>query len=714
MRIGQGDGLDLGLESKQFTMKTNAKAFAILSSGLYSNKIRAVIRELSCNAHDSHIEAGNENTPFDVQLPGYNNKQFFVRDYGTGLTEEEIYNVYTTYFESTKSDSNDYTGALGLGSKSPFCMATEFTIEAFKDNVRRTFLAYIGKSGMPELSKLSEAETNEPNGLKVTVDVNDNFHKWNDEATDLFAWFPVQPNVICENTFTHKIIEKVAKLSDTVNVLNSDSLAWSERVVITQGTVAYPLRSTDLNTYFQDYDWISGMHLQFEVPIGSVDITASRESLSFVDYTVENLKAEFDKIKDLVQKEIDAKLAECEENPWKLLESIAKLRKVYPYDLIKKSTLITDHSMAKIGSYSGIELTIPDMKYIDKKKDVVTVMEYTLVNNKIRTNTGDRRTLPDYNSLKANSNVHFVVNNTTRGLMPTLRLFAAENKPYKIVVIEFTNKKKYNTRVVNSVLKDLQNPVNVHYADKMKRPVSKTNTARGATSKELTVKRLHDKTCQYTAKWHKELFDATADNLYFVDLANHTIMDNDYYKNINSLISDMKKVLPGKFFENIEICGMTKTQKKLFKKQGVEVKSLFTLVEEYVNDMDFVEIFAKQNTVSDAPGFLSNSHFRELVSKDECKVPEIVELVDILQAQRGNKEISAFDIKRLVRSLKLNVNLDVLDDMRDQARLDSKDMQDFALNIEIKCPMIKYFNPGYYGGEEAYRYLMDYINNQYA
>ena len=45
-------------EENQFSIEASAKAFMILSDGLYSNKILAVIRELSTNAYDSHVDAG--------------------------------------------------------------------------------------------------------------------------------------------------------------------------------------------------------------------------------------------------------------------------------------------------------------------------------------------------------------------------------------------------------------------------------------------------------------------------------------------------------------------------------------------------------------------------------------------------------------------------------------------------------------------------------
>ena len=90
----------------EFRIRNSAKAFNILSSGLYANKIRAIIRELSCNAVDSHVAAGKTDTPFDVHLPNQLEPWFSIRDYGTGLNHEQVTQIYTTYFESTKTASN--------------------------------------------------------------------------------------------------------------------------------------------------------------------------------------------------------------------------------------------------------------------------------------------------------------------------------------------------------------------------------------------------------------------------------------------------------------------------------------------------------------------------------------------------------------------------------------------------------------------------------
>jgi hypothetical protein len=87
----------------------------ILRDKLYSNKILAVVREYSTNAQDAHAEAGKKDVPIRVTLPGPLDPTFRVRDFGPGLSEEDIRTVYALYGASTKRNSNEVVGQLGLG-----------------------------------------------------------------------------------------------------------------------------------------------------------------------------------------------------------------------------------------------------------------------------------------------------------------------------------------------------------------------------------------------------------------------------------------------------------------------------------------------------------------------------------------------------------------------------------------------------------------------
>ena len=148
-----------------FSIKASAQAMMHLSSTLYTYKIKAVIREICCNAFDAHVAAGKKDVPFEVTLPSVNNLEFQVKDFGTGMSDKDVETLYTTYFESTKTDSNDFTGALGLGSKSPFCYTDQFTIESRFNGHKSIYTAFYDEDYMPSLTKLTSFKTDEENGM---------------------------------------------------------------------------------------------------------------------------------------------------------------------------------------------------------------------------------------------------------------------------------------------------------------------------------------------------------------------------------------------------------------------------------------------------------------------------------------------------------------------------------------------------------------------
>jgi HSP90 family molecular chaperone len=84
-------------------MEASAAAFKIISSSLYERKEEAVIRELSANALDAHIEAGNTNIPVVIQLPSTMNPSLIIRDVGIGMSLDTVRDVLTSYFKSNQN-----------------------------------------------------------------------------------------------------------------------------------------------------------------------------------------------------------------------------------------------------------------------------------------------------------------------------------------------------------------------------------------------------------------------------------------------------------------------------------------------------------------------------------------------------------------------------------------------------------------------------------
>lgn len=299
------------LVETEFKIKASAQAFAILSSGLYANKIRAIIRELSCNAYDAHVEAGKKDEPIEIKLPTVIDPTFYVKDNGVGLDEDGVRHIYTTYFESTKDESDDYIGQLGLGSKSPFSYTQSFSVEARHNGVKRHFSAFINEKGTPTIVLLSTEDTDESNGLTVSLQVRPEDHtSFYNEARHALMYFTPTPNVVGRHGF------EPFKLKHTVEgaswkLRTSEYYAGMHGPYVMQGFVAYPLNTgvlgqANLSTRARS---VLNLDIDLFVPIGSVEVAASRETLSYTKRTIANLAARLEEIaNDLhesIQKQFD-------------------------------------------------------------------------------------------------------------------------------------------------------------------------------------------------------------------------------------------------------------------------------------------------------------------------------------------------------------------------------------------------------------------------
>jgi hypothetical protein len=274
-----------------FTIKASREAFEILSSGLYSDKQKAIIRELSTNAYDAHVAAeldgikDRAKRPFDVSLPSRLNPIFKIRDYGTGLSEADVFNLYTTYFGSTKQDSDDFIGALGLGSKSPFSLVSSFLVISFFNNVKTVYTAIIGEDGFPSIVKMHSEPTSEENGIEINVTVSpDEVQNFHNRAQIVYQHFNVRPNFIGSGpTF-----KEIKYRNQGTKWAIADYTGSSVGAI--QGQICYDVSLSALDgkipaDLYSLYNQVQGM-FYFFFNIGEVDIQASREALSYTPRTI--------------------------------------------------------------------------------------------------------------------------------------------------------------------------------------------------------------------------------------------------------------------------------------------------------------------------------------------------------------------------------------------------------------------------------------------
>jgi hypothetical protein len=277
-----------------FKIQASSKAFDILSSNIYTHKVRAVVREISCNAVDSHKAAGTT-TPIKVHLPTTLEPHFAVRDYGTGLSDEDVREIFTTYFCSTKTSSNDFVGALGLGSKSPFCLVDSFTVTSFYNGAKSLYSCYRDENGEPQVALLTTEDTDEFNGVEVSLSVENHLiQEFANEAEYVYQYFDQMPNINKQsiidniNEYRNKII------LDTEDVCVMGWHGWHS-VKAVMGGVAYDIPDIIENHNFSGY-------LKFKM--GEISFDAGRESLSLDEKTVNAIKAKFEVVEEKLREAV--------------------------------------------------------------------------------------------------------------------------------------------------------------------------------------------------------------------------------------------------------------------------------------------------------------------------------------------------------------------------------------------------------------------------
>lgn len=271
---------------QNFTIAGNAKAFDILSSKIYTDVPLAIVRELSTNASDSHTDAGCASRPFDVHLPNMLEPWLTIRDYGTGLSPEDVETVYTTYFKSTRSNSDEFTGCLGLGSKSPFAYTDQFTIVSNWNGKKYTYSAFKNESNCPSLALLSTVETDDHNGLEIRIAIRPNDGTTFVRAAQrVYQYFNVRPNITGATLSFMDDGKAVAKTPHFALFEHDDMRNLHSKINVVMGQVCYAVASDKI-----DSDLGYGAAIILNMPIGACQIAASREEIHYDARTIERIE----------------------------------------------------------------------------------------------------------------------------------------------------------------------------------------------------------------------------------------------------------------------------------------------------------------------------------------------------------------------------------------------------------------------------------------
>lgn len=337
--------------------KQKAKLIQGFIKGIYADEY-SWIREIICNAidanNDKSIQTGIKVKQVDLYftetlplLSGINS--FVIQDYGFGMDEYDIQNIYSQFGTSTKMETNDLIGNFGIGSKSPLKYSSVFYLETSKNGI--TYIYSIGSIN------------NEDYGISLLTKYESDKDENNEYITGTKVIIPLKNNrgYTSEQNCIKSFIEKHFKITDEFDTRFSLNYDYLYQHIVFENDNFILLNSYKLEYYCHYgilkynieklYNKLTNRPLKLNfndiryniIPkfkIGELKPTQSREELMTDDF---NIKALTTKLELITQD-----LIKLYEN--KLMIEYAKLDDIHGDDKLVTSTnlFINNSSFARI------------------------------------------------------------------------------------------------------------------------------------------------------------------------------------------------------------------------------------------------------------------------------------------------------------------------------------------------------------------------------
>lgn len=649
--------------SRTFSMDQTPEAFMALS-GLYSDRVLAVVREIGTNARDAHIEAGKPEAPFHVHLPNINDSSFWVRDFGVSLpvrvatgeiefdpetgdpidntvtelvgnyaevTEyinalieeadsyeelpdgslmidgvkhqiiDEAMVLYTTYFRSTKRETNEQTGQLGLGSKSPFTITDSFQVRVFFRGEVRQYSLNINDHGIPEVNLIDAltVPTSEPDGVEVRLDVKySDIYAFERSAKTVYRDFDVRPVVLDDyGNPTNLEYDEYDKFLEGDGWFMAHNL---HNTYVRMGGVRYPVDvSTEGITEINRK--LLSMKLMIDCPLGAFDIIPSREAPKYTKKTIAFLNARLDEIRENAEERIRTTLDQSE-NLWEA--------RCWANDLLfeRQSELSNLAKMCKIQdlTYDGEKLGNAEIGIRDI--DGMTTLRFVREENYGRwySHQGWKACRSDnVATVKASHDTVFVVDDLPRGAQSRVRhMIKQQPDSENDCDIKRVYVFKFETRAArDKLLKKTGFPADkLLKASELEKAPSQQRANKNfkwGSNEQVFVHRGHTHAARLIDYWKAENKDLNAGGIY-VELSRYKVKKGDDIaepKTIGRILSLMKNLgLPVP-----EVVGVRPSYAKHFRKHDSWIdfwSYVKTMVQNAVIDQDISAKIAKHRVAT--------------------------------------------------------------------------------------------------------------------
>lgn len=458
------------------TDETMPRILVDLSDKMYNQKELACVREYSTNAADAMVKAGKSIADIQIHIPTYESLTFRIRDFGSGLSENDITQIYCVLGKSDKRNTNLYNGMFGYGCKAGFAHADSFTVTSWNNGTKTVYNCVKGDTTkLHSVYRLSCCPSDEPSGIEVAIPVKQSsmwtFHS---VAAEFFKYWETMPTL---NGLGESYKTKMEVFRNSAPTLVGEG--WEVRAgggspkgVAFMGYVAYPI---NWDILYQKLALTQKTRALFELlksnnvtlffNIGDVTFVNNREGLEYTEETIQALTGRIESIFAKIQDSIQAKFTPCT-NLWeaKMMYNsifgtgVVEMESGESEDAIEKIRILDGNLMKLeqtfegVFTWNGISIGGPYFKKINRFDNVdpsvvhgdlfnpsaPVMVTYRKKNKRVKVNrcNGDKN-----NGITASLHVAVVINDlgTRTGVQQVARylVFQANSKIKVVHVLNF-------------------------------------------------------------------------------------------------------------------------------------------------------------------------------------------------------------------------------------------------------------------------------------
>ena len=273
------------------------KILGFMRDNIYTDKIWAVVREYNNNGDDEHVKYGISRPVLTGIRNGEAGKEFFVRDFANGLSDQGVREIFAMSGESTKDDSDDEIGGYGIGAKSGLSYGSKtLFVYSYYEGTKTTYCLTLGMNDDgQECGTVADMgrEPTQETGIEIVIPVErEDFTKFSNRIRDFISLSPrnIEADILGAKIYP-AVPTALKKVGDyTLRLLPHDG-QYHRNVLFQMGGNTYKVQEFTLNGAKIKSDHC----LIVDIPIGRCTPALNREAFEATTQN-ENVFAEIDSI----------------------------------------------------------------------------------------------------------------------------------------------------------------------------------------------------------------------------------------------------------------------------------------------------------------------------------------------------------------------------------------------------------------------------------